>query len=207
MTEKTIIIGVTGGSASGKTSIAEEIFNSFPNENVAMIQQDSYYKDQANLTMDERISVNYDHPLSFDTDLMVAHLHELLEGRPIQVPIYDYTAYTRSEKTHHQEARRVIIVEGVLILADKKLRDLMSIKIFVDTDDDVRLIRRIKRDMEDRGRSLDSIIQQYLKTVKPMHHQFVEPTKRYANMVIPNGIENTVGVDLLKTKIESLLNG
>ncbi|MFV0555526.1 MAG: uridine kinase [Lactovum sp.] len=206
MTEKIILIGVTGGSASGKTSIAHEIFNSFPKENVAMIQQDSYYKDQTNLTMEERFSVNYDHPLAFDTDLMIAHLQELLSDRPIQIPIYDYNAYTRSDKTFYQEARRVIIVEGVLILADKTLRDLMDIKIFVDTDDDVRLIRRINRDIEERGRSLDSVIQQYLKTVKPMHHQFVEPTKRYADMIIPNGRENSVGVDLLKTKIESLLH-
>ncbi|MDR0300446.1 MAG: uridine kinase [Streptococcaceae bacterium] len=205
MTEKTIIIGVTGGSASGKTSIAQKIFDSFPSENIAMIQQDSYYKDQANLTMDERLAVNYDHPLAFDNDLMIAHLHELAEGRSIQIPVYDYTAYTRSDKTSQQLPTRVIIVEGVLVLEDMRLRNLMDIKIYVDTDDDVRLIRRIKRDMDERGRSLDSIIQQYLTSVKPMHHQFVEPTKRYANIIIPNGVENKVAVDILQTKIESLL--
>jgi uridine kinase len=205
MTKKTIIIGVTGGSASGKTSIAQEIFDSFPNESVAMIQQDSYYRDQAELTMDERLAVNYDHPLAFDNDLMVAQLQELAEGRPVQIPIYDYTAYTRTDKSFQQLPTRVIIVEGVLVLEDARMRDLMDIKIYVDTDDDVRLIRRIKRDMNERNRSLDSIIQQYLTTVKPMHHQFVEPTKRYANLVIPNGVENKVAVDILRTKIASLL--
>ncbi|GAB2024239.1 uridine kinase [Lactovum odontotermitis] len=202
----TILIGVTGGSASGKTSIAQAIFDSFPSENIAMIQQDNYYKDQSELSMDERLAVNYDHPLAFDTDLMVAQLRELVNGRPVQVPIYDYAAYTRSERTYQQKPTRVIIVEGVLVLEDVNLRDLMDIKIYVDTDDDVRLIRRIERDIEERGRSLDSVIQQYLTTVKPMHHQFVEPTKRYANIIIPNGIENVVGVDILKAKIANLLD-
>ncbi|MDR2977734.1 MAG: uridine kinase [Streptococcaceae bacterium] len=203
---KTILIGVTGGSASGKTSIAHAIFDSFPNEDIAMIQQDNYYKDQAELSLDERRNVNYDHPLAFDMNLMVDQLTKLVNGQAIDVPIYDYTTYTRSGRTYRQEPARVIIVEGVLVLEDVNLRDLMDIKIYVDTDDDVRLIRRIERDIRERGRSLDSIIQQYLTTVKPMHHQFVEPTKRYANLIIPRGIENTVGVDILKAKIASLLH-
>lgn len=200
-----MIIGVTGGSASGKTSIAQAISDSFPKEQVTMLQQDNYYKDQSTLTMEERLTVNYDHPLAFDTDMLVNQLTELLKGHPVEIPVYDYVAYTRSSQTIHQEPTRVIIVEGFLVLGDERLRDLMDIKIFVDTDDDIRLLRRIKRDIQERGRTLDSIIDQYLKTVKTMYHQFVEPTKRYADIVIPNGIENTVGVDILKTKIASLL--
>jgi uridine kinase len=203
---KTILIGVTGGSASGKTSIAHAIFDSFPNEDIAKIQQDSYYKDQANLSMAERLEVNYDHPLAFDMDLMVEQLKALVNGQPIDIPIYDFTHYTRSERTYQQKPARVIIVEGLMVLENENLRDLLDIKIYVDTDDDVRLIRRIERDMRERGRSLDSIIQQYLTTVKPMHHQFIEPSKRYANLIIPRGIENAVGVDIIRAKIASLLH-
>jgi len=205
MNEKTIIVGVTGGSASGKTSIAQAIADDFPKEHVAMIQQDSYYKDQTLLSMAEREVVNYDHPLAFDTDMLVAQLTELLKNHAVEIPVYDYVNYTRSSETYHQEPTRVIIVEGFLVLEDERLRNLMDIKIFVDTDDDIRLLRRIKRDIQARGRTLDSVTNQYLTTVKPMYHQFVEPTKRYADVIIPNGIENTVGVDILKTKIASLL--
>ncbi|HEY0221974.1 MAG TPA: uridine kinase [Lactovum miscens] len=206
MSEKMIIIGVTGGSASGKTSIAEEIFNSFPDESVGMIQHDSYYKEQTHLTLEERHKTNYDHPLAFDTDLLITHLNELLKGNSVQVPVYDYKISNRSDKTVIQEPTKVLIVEGVLVLEDKRLRDLMDIKIFVDTDDDIRLIRRIRRDIQERGRSMDSVLEQYLRTVKPMHHQFVQPQKRYANIIVPNWIDNEVAVDILRTKVFSFLN-
>ncbi|MCL2858938.1 MAG: uridine kinase, partial [Streptococcaceae bacterium] len=155
---KTLIIGVTGGSASGKTSVAEEILKTFTNEKIAMVEHDAYYRDQSHLTMDERVKTNYDHPLAFDTDYMIAQLLELQNGRAVDIPIYDYPNHTRSEKTYRQEPVDVLIVEGILVLEDARLRDLMDIKIFVDTDDDVRIIRRIKRDMIERGRTLDSII-------------------------------------------------
>lgn len=205
MAQKPIIIGVTGGSGGGKTSVSRAILNNFPNARISMIEHDSYYKNQSHLTFEERILTNYDHPLAFDTELMIYHLSELLAGRGVDIPIYDYTQHTRSEKTYHQEPQDVFIVEGILVLEDKRLRDLMDIKIFVDTDDDVRIIRRIKRDMEERGRSLDSVIEQYLGVVKPMYHQFIEPTKRYADIVIPEGVSNVVAIDLINTKVESIL--
>ena len=171
MKNRPIIIGVTGGSGGGKTSVSRAILSHFPNEKIAMIEQ----------------------------------IKELLAGRPVDIPTYDYTEHTRSSKTYRQEPQDVFIVEGILVLEDQRLRDLMDIKIFVDTDDDVRIIRRIKRDMEERGRSLDSVIEQYLGVVKPMYHQFIEPTKRYADIVIPEGVTNTVAIDLLTTKIEKIL--
>jgi len=205
MQNRPIIIGVTGGSGGGKTSVSKAILSHFPNEKISMIEHDSYYKDQSHLTFEERIKTNYDHPFAFDTDLMIEQIKELLAGRPVDIPTYDYAAHTRSSKTYRQEPQDVFIVEGILVLEDKRLRDLMDIKIFVDTDDDVRIIRRIKRDMEERGRSLDSVIDQYLGVVKPMYHQFIEPTKRYADIVIPEGVTNTVAIDLLTTKIEKIL--
>ena len=205
MQKKPIIIGVTGGSGGGKTSVSRAILDNFPNEKIAMIEHDSYYKDQSHLTFEERIKTNYDHPLAFDTDLMIQHLNELRNGRPVDIPTYDYAAHTRSEKTYRQEPQDVFIVEGILVLEDKRLRKLMDIKLFVDTDDDVRIIRRIKRDLEERGRSLDSVIDQYLTVVKPMYHQFIEPTKRYADIIIPEGVTNKVALDLINTKIAAVL--
>lgn len=187
MRRKPIIIGVTGGSGGGKTSVSRAILDSFPNARIAMIQHDSYYKDQAHLSFEERVKTNYDHPLAFDTDFMIEQLKELLKGRPVDIPVYDYKAHTRSDKTFRQEPQDVIIVEGILVLEDERLRDLMDIKLFVDTDDDIRIIRRIKRDMMERGRSLDSIIEQYTTVVKPMYHQFIEPSKRYADIIVPVG--------------------
>ncbi|MGT2711010.1 uridine kinase [Streptococcus oriscaviae] len=205
MSQKPIIIGVTGGSGGGKTSVSRAILNSFPDARISMIEHDSYYKNQSHLTFEERIKTNYDHPLAFDTDLMIYHINELLKGRAVEIPIYDYTQHTRSDRTYRQEPQDVFIVEGILVLEDKRLRDLMDIKLFVDTDDDIRIIRRIKRDMEERGRSLDSIIEQYTSVVKPMYHQFIEPTKRYADVVIPEGVSNVVAIDLITTKVESIL--
>ena len=197
MRNRPIIIGVTGGSGGGKTSVSRAILSHFPDEKIAMIEHDSYYKDQSHLTFEERIQTNYDHPFAFDTDLMIEQINELLAGRPVDIPTYDYAAHTRSAKTYRQEPQDVFIVEGILVLEDK---------IFVDTDDDVRIIRRIKRDMEERGRSLDSVIEQYLGVVKPMYHQFIEPTKRYADVIIPEGVTNTVAIDLITTKIEKILS-
>ncbi|MCB4950623.1 uridine kinase [Streptococcus mutans] len=206
MRKKTIIIGVTGGSGSGKTSVSRAILANFPNAKIAMIEHDSYYKDQSHLTFEERVTTNYDHPLAFETDLLINHLKELIADRPVDIPIYDYTQHTRSEKSYRQEPQDVFIVEGILVLEDQRLRDLMDIKLFVDTDDDIRIIRRIKRDMQERGRSLDSIIEQYTRVVKPMYHQFIEPTKRYADIVVPEGVSNLVAIDLINTKVASILN-
>ncbi|WP_248625654.1 uridine kinase [Enterococcus cecorum] len=199
--KKPIIIGVSGGSGSGKTSVSRAIFNNFPNHSIMMLEHDSYYKDQSHLSFEERLKTNYDHPFAFDTDLLIEHLEKLLNYETIEKPVYDYVAHTRSTETVIQEPKEVIILEGILILEDKRLRDLMDIKIYVDTDDDIRIIRRIKRDMVERGRTLDSIIDQYLSVVKPMYHQFIEPTKRYADVIVPEGGENHVAIDLINTKV------
>ncbi|WP_203648669.1 uridine kinase [Secundilactobacillus yichangensis] len=200
-----VIIGVTGGSSSGKTTVSRAIYDQLQNESIMILQQDAYYNDQANMTMAERKAVNYDHPLAFDTDLLIEQLKQLRDNHAIEKPVYDYTQYTRSAQTIHQEPKDVIILEGILILDDERLRDLMDIKVFVDTDDDIRIIRRIERDIKERQRDLDGIIKQYLTTVKPMYHQFVEPTKRYADLIVPEGGENQVAIDLLTTKIRSIL--
>ncbi|MBM7689454.1 uridine kinase [Enterococcus ureilyticus] len=200
-----IVIGVTGGSGSGKTSVSRAIFNHFPNHSIMMLEQDSYYKDQSNLSFEERLKTNYDHPFAFDTDLLIAHLQQLINYQTIEKPVYDYVAHTRSSDVLIQEPKEVIILEGILILEDSRLRELMDIKLYVDTDDDIRIIRRIKRDMEERGRTLDSVIEQYLTVVKPMYHQFIEPTKRYADVIVPEGGENHVAIDLITTKVASIL--
>ena len=203
---KPIIIGVTGGSGSGKTSVSRAIFNHFPNHSIMMLEQDSYYKDQSDLSFEERLNTNYDHPFAFDTDLLIDHLQQLLAYQTIEKPVYDYVAHTRSEATIIQEPKEVIILEGILILEDERLRNLMDIKLYVDTDDDIRIIRRIKRDMEEPGRTLDSVIEQYLTVVKPMYHQFIEPTKRYADVIVPEGGENHVAIDLITTKVATFLS-
>lgn len=200
---KPIIIGVTGGSGSGKTSVSRAIFNNFPDHSIMMLEQDSYYKDQSHLSFEERLHTNYDHPFAFDNELLIEHVEKLLTYEAIEKPVYDYVAHTRSQATIVQEPKEVIILEGILILDDQKLRDLMDIKVYVDTDDDIRIIRRIKRDMEERGRTLDSVIEQYLTVVKPMYHQFIEPTKRYADIIVPEGGENHVAIDLITTKVAS----
>jgi len=203
--QRPVVIGVTGGSGSGKTTVSKAIYNQLSGQSLLILQQDSYYNDQSDMTMAQRHAVNYDHPLAFDTDLMIKQIQQLLAYEPIEKPVYDYEQYPRSSKTIHQEPRDVIIVEGVLILDDQRMRDLMDIKVFVDTDDDIRIIRRIQRDIKERGRTLDSVISQYLATVKPMYHQFVEPTKRYADIIVPEGGENEVAIDLLTTKVRSIL--
>lgn len=189
---KPIIIGVTGGSGSGKTSVSRAIFNNFPDHSIMMLEQDSYYKDQSHLSFEERLNTNYDHPFAFDNDLLIQHVGDLLNYKAIEKPVYDYVAHTRSQATIIQEPKEVIILEGILILEDERLRDLMDIKVYVDTDDDIRIIRRIKRDMEERGRTLDSVIEQYLTVVKPMYHQFIEPTKRYADIIVQKAEKTTL---------------
>jgi uridine kinase len=206
MQKKPIIIGVAGGSGSGKTTVAKEIYKNFPGQSIAIIEQDAYYKAQDHKTMEERLETNYDHPLAFDHDLLITQLHELLHFRPIEKPVYDYTVHTRSDKIIPVEPIDVIILEGILILDDERLRELMDIKVFVDTDSDLRIIRRLLRDTEERGRSLTSVIEQYLTVVRPMHNQFVEPSKRYADIIIPEGGQNSVAIDLMVTKIRAILN-
>ena len=200
-----IIIGVTGGSGSGKTSVSRAIFDQLHGHSLMMLQEDSYYKSQDDVPFEERTKVNYDHPNAFDTDLLIEQLEDLLNWKTIEIPVFDYAAHTRSKEVVVQEPREVIIVEGILTLNDARLRDLMDIKIFVDTDDDIRIIRRIQRDIEERGRTLQSVIDQYLETVKPMYHQFIEPSKRYADIIVPEGGENQVAIDLLVTKVRDII--
>lgn len=200
-----IIIGVTGGSGSGKTTVSKKILEQLDGHSISIIQQDSYYKDQAGMAMEERRAVNYDHPLAFDSDLLYQHLKMLKQRQAIDVPVYDYTISTRSPEVIHQEPTDVVILEGILVLSDERIRDMLDIKVYVDTDDDIRIIRRIERDTQERGRSLESIITQYLTGVKPMYHQFIEPTKRYADLIVPEGGENSVAIDLLVTKVRDIL--
>ncbi|KZE40051.1 uridine kinase [Bhargavaea cecembensis] len=206
MTKKRpLIIGIAGGSGSGKTSVTRSIYDVVKEHSVTVIEHDYYYKDQSELAFEERLKTNYDHPFAFDTDLLIEHIKELLEGRPVNRPVYDYALHTRSDKTEAIEPKDVIIIEGILVLDDARLRDLMDIKLFVDTDADLRIIRRIQRDIEERGRSISSVIGQYLSVVRPMHNQFIEPTKRYADLIIPEGGENKVAIDLMVTKIKTIL--
>ena len=202
---KPVIIGVTGGSGSGKTTVSRAIFEQLHGHSLLMLQEDSFYNDQSDMPFEERIKTNYDHPNAFDTELLVKQLKDLLDWKTIEKPIYDYTEHTRSSEVEKVEPKEVIILEGILVLNDPALRDLMDIKIFVDTDDDIRIIRRIQRDIEERGRSLQSVIDQYKSTVKPMYHQFIEPTKRYADIIVPEGGENQVAIDLLVTKVRDIL--
>ena len=202
---KPVIIGVTGGSGSGKTTVSRAIFEQLHGHSLLMLQEDSYYNDQSDMPFEERIKTNYDHPNACDTELLVKQLKDLLDWKTIEKPIYDYTEHTRSSEVEKVEPKEVIILEGILVLNDPALRDLMDIKIFVDTDDDIRIIRRIQRDIEERGRSLQSVIDQYKSTVKPMYHQFIEPTKRYADIIVPEGGENQVAIDLLVTKVRDIL--
>ncbi len=204
--KKPIVIGVTGGSGSGKTSVSRAILDKFTDVSILLLEQDFYYKDQSQLPFEERLKTNYDHPFAFDTDLFIEDLMKLIRYESIDQPVYDYAKHTRSDKVIHREPKDVIIVEGILILEDERLRNLMDIKVYVDTDDDIRIIRRIKRDMEERGRTLDSVIHQYLSVVKPMHQQFIEPTKKFADIIIPEGGQNQVAIDLMTTKIASILS-
>lgn len=201
-----LLIGITGGTGSGKSTVSKEIFKSIHKKKIAIIEQDSYYKDQSNLTFEERINTNYDHPFAFDNELLVKHLKDLIDNKPVEKPIYDFEKHTRKSETITVEPKDIIILEGILILSEEAIRNLLDIKIFVDTDSDVRVLRRIVRDIKDRGRTLDSVILQYMETVRPAHLQFIEPTKRYADIIIPEGGYNKVAIDLIVAKINSILN-
>ena len=204
---KPILIGIAGGSASGKTSVSQRIKDTFSNEkSVLIMRQDDYYKDQAHMTMEERVNVNYDHPFAFDNDYLLAQLEELVHGRPIEKPTYDFVQLTRGEQTETCFPADVIVLEGLFVLEDKKIRDLLDIKVFIDTAADVRFIRRLLRDVKERGRTVDSVVTQYLNTVRVMHDSFIEPSKRYADIIIPQGGQNEVAVDLLCTKISSIIH-
>lgn len=203
--KRPVVIGIAGGSSSGKTSVTNAIYEVFREHSVVVIEQDYYYKDQSHLTFEERLQTNYDHPFAFDNDLLIEHLQLLLNRQPIEKPVYDYKMHTRSSETIHVAPVDVIILEGILVLEDERLRNLMDIKLFVDTDSDLRIIRRIARDIKERGRSLDSVIDQYLTAVRPMHNLFIEPTKRHAHIIIPEGGDNKVAIDLIVTKIKTIL--
>lgn len=205
--EKPIVIGIAGGTCSGKSSIASILIDEFRyTKSISIIREDDYYKDQSHLPMEERAKTNYDHPLAFDFDLMYEHLKKLINGETIEKPTYDYTVHNRSNITEIIHPSDVLIIEGLFALYTKEIRDLEDIKIFVDTPADIRFIRRLKRDVKERARTIDSITEQYLTTVKPMHDQFLEPTKQYADIIIPQGKSNTVAIDLLITKIRSILD-
>jgi uridine kinase len=202
-----IIIGVAGGSGSGKTTVVGAIVESLGEDHVTVIHHDAYYRDTSHLTVDERQAINYDHPDSLETELLVQHLRELRAGRPAAVPMYDFAAHSRLAQREHAAPRKVVIIDGLLILWDAQLRALMDIKVYVDTDADVRFIRRLERDIRERGRSAESVIMQYTRTVRPMHLEFVEPSKRYADIILPEGGKNLVAIDMLVTKLRSILAG
>lgn len=206
MSDKPVVIGVAGGSGSGKTSVTRSISQRFTDKTILVIEQDYYYKDQSHIPYEERLNTNYDHPLAFDNDLLIEHVKTLVNHQSVEKPVYDYTRHTRSEEVIHVEPKEVIILEGILILEDQRLLDLMDIKVFVDTDADVRIIRRMLRDIKERGRTIESVIEQYINVVRPMHLQFIEPTKRYADIIIPEGGQNHVAIDLMATKIQTILN-
>lgn len=207
MMNSSIIIGIAGGSASGKTSISRQLKEAFENtRSVVIIRQDDYYKDQSQKTMEERIKTNYDHPFAFDNELLVEHLRTLTGGGSVEKPTYDFVNHTRSDIVEHIDSSDVIVIEGLFVLENEELRGLCDIKVFVDTDADIRFIRRLMRDVNDRGRTLDSVVTQYTTTVRDMHNQFVEPSKRYADVIIPEGGQNSVAIDLLLTKISSIIH-
>ena len=199
------IVGIAGGSASGKTTIVNNIKELFQND-IELISHDNYYLSNDDKTMEERVKLNYDHPSSFDTDKMIEDVKKLKSGEIIYRPVYDYTKHTRSEEVVAVYPKRVVILEGILILEDSRLRDLMDIKIFVDTDADERLMRRILRDTKERGRTVESVLNQYVTTVKPMHEQFVEPSKKYADIIIPRGGENKIGIHILQEHLKLMLD-
>ena len=199
---KPLIIGIAGGTGSGKTTLVDRLKEQF-GDDISVLAHDSYYAEHHDLTLEERRALNYDHPAAFDTDRMIQDLEDLKAGKAVQVPVYDYTVHDRLEETREVTPNKVILVEGILIFDNKALRDLLDIKLFVDTDADVRILRRIHRDVTERGRTLDTVMEQYLKTVKPMHEQFVEPAKRFADVVVPEGGHNPVALDMIMERVRS----
>jgi uridine kinase len=200
-----VIIGIAGGTGSGKTTVAHAIYDRVGKDRIEWISHDSYYRDFEGLTPEERHHINFDHPDSLETELLARHLDVLAKGSSVEVPIYDFTTHSRKPETHRAEPRKVIIVEGILVLAEPELRKRIHIKLFVDTPPDLRFMRRLVRDIKSRGRSMESVIEQYMTTVRPMHEEFVEPSKRYADLIIPEGGENLVAIDAIIARVERLL--
>lgn len=206
MTKKTIIIGISGATASGKSLLANTLVSELGSKRVAVISEDSYYKDRPDLSDEQRRQINYDHPEAFDHKLLCEHLTTLCKGLPVQVPIYDHSKDARSDKSYDVKKTAIVVLEGILLLSDPMVRELLDIKIFMDTPLDICLIRRLKRDIIQRGRSLESVLQQYERTVRPMYWQFVEPSKRYADIIVPRGGENRIAIEMIKAKMQDLLN-
>lgn len=207
MARDRVLLGVAGGSGSGKTTVVEEIIRSLHPFPVSVIHHDAYYRDLAHRPFEERIEVNFDHPDALETELLVEHLNSLRNGEGVNVPIYDFSTHTRTDRVQRVEATGVIIVDGILVLAEPRLRDLLDIKVFVATDPDIRFIRRLRRDMRERGRSLESVVEQYLKTVRPMHNAFVEGSRVHADIIIPEGGRNQVAIDLLVSRLRLVQDG
>ena len=203
---KPLIIGIAGGTGSGKTTVAKKIAQALPQASVAFLDMDGYYRNLAHLPMDERRQVNWDHPEAFDLDLFVSHLEQLARGGPVEKPVYDFTTHVRSSRTERITPADVIVVDGILLFVDERVRALCDVKVFVDADPDIRLVRRIQRDMSERDRPLEEILQQYLTTVRPMQQQFVEPSKRYADIILPRGGENAVAIEMILTTIQRRLD-
>jgi len=204
--KKPLLLGIAGGTGSGKTLVSKRIYDELGSDRVVIIEQDSYYRDLSDIPLDNRNNKNYDHPNAFDLELMRLQMQELVDGKAVKVPVYDYKTHTRKKRRRIIKDHVVIIVEGILTLFDPGIRMLMDIKVYIDTPSDTRFIRRLRRDTKERGRDSESIIKQYQESVRPMHDQFVEPTKAYADIIIPGGGYNNVAVDLLKTKVATLLN-
>lgn len=200
-----LVIGVAGGSGSGKSTVVREIVRGVAPEAVSLVHQDAYYRDYAHLPTERRAAINFDHPDALENDLLVEHMDRLIEGKPVDMPVYDFRNHTRSERTVRIEPTGVVIVDGILVLAERDLRERMDVRIFVDTDADVRLMRRIRRDVDERGRTVESVMEQYERTVRPMHRDFVEPSRRWADLIVPEGGHNRVAVDMLVTKLASIL--
>jgi uridine kinase len=202
-----LVIGIAGGTGSGKTTVANAILQSVGADRIVYLPHDAYYRDQNEKPLEQRVKVNFDHPDSLETDLMIQHIHQLKAWQTIDLPVYDFTTHTRTRRSNRVEAKGVVLVEGILIFAEPELRKLFDMKIYVDTDADIRFIRRLQRDIFERGRTTESVIQQYLNTVRPMHMEFVEPSKRYADVIIPEGGMNTVALNMVIARIEELLRG
>jgi uridine kinase len=203
--QRRVLIGIAGGTGSGKTTVAQRISEFLGDDKVLIIPQDAYYKDRSYLPIEERDKLNFDHPDAFDTDLLEEHLEKLKSGQPVEMPIYNYKLHIREKETRFVEPKEVIVIEGILVLHEERLRRLMDIKIYVDTPDDIRFIRRLERDMRERGRTLESVINQYMETVRPMHEQFVEPSKRYADIIIPEGGFNDIAIEMVTSTITQRL--
>ena len=203
--KSSLVFGIAGGTGSGKTTVADYILKTVGHEKIAFLPHDAYYRDQTGLTQEERAQVNFDHPSSLETELLIEHITRLRNQETIQLPTYDFKTHSRTQNTITIKPQPIIVIEGILIFAEPELRDLFDLKIYVDTDADIRFIRRLKRDIEERGRTTETVINQYLETVRPMHLEFVEPSKRYASVIIPEGGYNTVALDLIVARIEAML--